>query len=597
MIKNKLLLDWIEEIKNLCQPKDIVVWEGSQEQYDLTADEQVKLGKAIRLNPKLRPNSLLYRSDPSDVARVEKRTFISTKNYETAGPTNNWISSDELKPIMTDLYKGSMKGRTMYVIPFSMGPIGLEMSKLGVEITDSAYVALNMHIMTRTGIDALDLINQGQPFIKCLHSVGYPLEKGQVDPKWPCAPMDKKYISHFPEEEMIWSYGSGYGGNALLGKKCLALRIASAKASKEGWLAEHMLILKLTDPNNQVKYVTGAFPSACGKTNLAMINPNLEGWDAQTIGDDIAWMSIKDDGKMYAINPEAGFFGVTSGTSVASNPNAMKTINKNTIFTNAALTDDGDVWWKDKTKDMPKHLIDWKGNDWYLGDSQRPDHPNARFTSPLTNCPNLAEEFEKPVPISAILFGGRRPTTIPLVHQSFDFEHGIFLGSIMGSEITAATIDDNIGKVRRDPFAMLPFIGYNIADYIKHWQSMTKKTKESLLPKIFYVNWFRKDERGYLWPGFGDNIRVLKWILDRTENKENYVKTAIGYIPDLNTFDIEGLDIDDSQMKTLLEVDSQVWLDEVRSIENYYKNLYKNTLPMVLKDQLNQLKERLKASV
>jgi phosphoenolpyruvate carboxykinase (GTP) len=597
MIKNKLLLDWIEEIKNLCQPKDIVVWEGSQEQYDLTADEQVKLGKAIRLNPKLRPNSLLYRSDPSDVARVEKRTFISTKNYETAGPTNNWISSDELKPIMTDLYKGSMKGRTMYVIPFSMGPIGLEMSKLGVEITDSAYVALNMHIMTRTGIDALDLINQGQPFIKCLHSVGYPLEKGQVDPKWPCAPMDKKYISHFPEEEMIWSYGSGYGGNALLGKKCLALRIASAKASKEGWLAEHMLILKLTDPNNQVKYVTGAFPSACGKTNLAMINPNLEGWDAQTIGDDIAWMSIKDDGKMYAINPEAGFFGVTSGTSVASNPNAMKTINKNTIFTNAALTDDGDVWWKDKTKDMPKHLIDWKGNDWYLGDSQRPDHPNARFTSPLTNCPNLAEEFEKPVQISAILFGGRRPTTIPLVHQSFDFEHGIFLGSIMGSEITAATIDDNIGKVRRDPFAMLPFIGYNIADYIKHWQSMTKKTKESLLPKIFYVNWFRKDERGYLWPGFGDNIRVLKWILDRTENKENYVKTAIGYIPDLNTFDIEGLDIDDSKMKTLLEVDSQVWLDEVRSIENYYNNLYKNTLPMVLKDQLNQLKERLKASV
>jgi phosphoenolpyruvate carboxykinase (GTP) len=409
--------------------------------------------------------------------------------------------------------------------------------------------------------------------------------------------MDKKYISHFPEEEMIWSYGSGYGGNALLGKKCLALRIASAKASKEGWLAEHMLILKLTDPNNQVKYVTGAFPSACGKTNLAMINPNLEGWDAQTIGDDIAWMSIKDDGKMYAINPEAGFFGVTSGTSVASNPNAMKTINKNTIFTNAALTDDGDVWWKDKTKDMPKHLIDWKGNDWYLGDSQRPDHPNARFTSPLTNCPNLAEEFEKPVQISAILFGGRRPTTIPLVHQSFDFEHGIFLGSIMGSEITAATIDDNIGKVRRDPFAMLPFIGYNIADYIKHWQSMTKKTKESLLPKIFYVNWFRKDERGYLWPGFGDNIRVLKWILDRTENKENYVKTAIGYIPDLNTFDIEGLDIDDSKMKTLLEVDSQVWLDEVRSIENYYNNLYKNTLPMVLKDQLNQLKERLKASV
>ena len=593
MIKNKILLDWIKEIKELCQPDEVVIWEGTQKQYDETADEQVQSGKAIRLNPKLRPNSLLYRSHPSDVARVEKRTFISTKNIETAGPTNHWISSDELKPIMLDLYRGSMKGRIMYVIPFSMGPIGLDMSRIGVEITDSAYVALNMQIMTRTGQKVLDLINQGEPFIKCLHSVGYPLEPGMEDPKWPCAPMEKKYISHFPEEEMIWSYGSGYGGNALLGKKCLALRIASSMAQKQGWLAEHMLILKLTDPNQKVSYITGAFPSACGKTNLAMINPSLDGWKAETVGDDIAWMHIKEDGRLYAINPEAGFFGVAPGTSLKTNPNAIETVSKNTIFTNVALTDDGDVWWNDLTKEAPDHLIDWHGNDWYKGDPSKPDHPNSRFTSPLTNCPTLAENYEQPVPISAILFGGRRPSTIPLIHQSFDFEHGIFLGSIMGSEITAATIDDNIGKVRRDPFAMLPFIGYNIKDYIQHWQSMLTRTKENLLPKIFYINWFRKDEHGYLWPGFGENIRVLKWVLERTENKQNYISTPIGLMPDLGKFDLSNLDVSLDAMQELFKVDQSTWIDEVTSIENYYQALYQDSIPRVLVNQLNALKDRL----
>ncbi|MGM0495480.1 MAG: phosphoenolpyruvate carboxykinase (GTP), partial [Bacillota bacterium] len=401
------------------------------------------------------------------------------------------------------------------------------------------------------------------------------------------------YISHFPEENMIWSYGSGYGGNALLGKKCLALRIASSMASKNNWLAEHMLILKLTNDNNKVKYITGAFPSACGKTNLAMINPTLKGWKAETIGDDIAWMEVKDDGKMYAINPEAGFFGVAPGTSYKSNPNAMETISKNTIFTNVALTDDFDVWWKDLTKEAPEHLIDWLGNDWDKTKPSRPDHPNARFTAPLTNCPTLADDYESPVPISAILFGGRRPTTIPLVHQSFNFEHGIFLGSIMGSEVTAAILDDGIGTIRRDPFAMLPFIGYNISDYINHWVEMGNKSTDELLPKIFYVNWFRKDESGFLWPGFGENSRVLKWILERTEGKDNYNKTPIGLIPDLNKFDLFNLDVSQERMQELLKVDKNIWQEEIKSIENYYSNLYKDRLPNVLRNQLDNLKKRL----
>ena len=593
MIKNKVLLDWIEEIKNLCEPKEVLIWDGSQKIYDKTVKEEISSGKAIQLNPKLRPNSILYRSHPSDVARIEKRTFISTSKKEMAGPTNNWISPDDLKPIMLELFKGSMRGRIMYVIPFSMGPVGLDMSRLGVEITDSAYVALNMHLMTRTGHRVLELINQGETFTKCWHSVGYPLEDDMVDPAWPCAPMEEKYISHFPEDNAVWSYGSGYGGNALLGKKCLALRIASALAHEQGWLAEHMLILKLTNPNQETKYITGAFPSACGKTNLAMINPALKGWKAETIGDDIAWLHLKDDGRMYAINPEAGFFGVASGTSKKTNPHAIETVSKDTIFTNVALTDDGDVWWDDLTEEVPNHLIDWKGQDWYKGMDSRPDHPNGRFTSALTNCPNLAENYEEPVPISAILFGGRRPTTIPLIHQSFNFDHGIFIGSIMGSEITAATIDDHIGHVRRDPFAMLPFIGYNISDYVNHWSSFKEKTSEDQLPKIFYVNWFRKDDKGYIWPGFGDNIRVLSWIWDRTENKNNYVQSAIGLLPDLDVFNFEGLNVDLKRMETLFEVDRSVWLNEIKNIENYYQQLYAENLPDVLKEQLELLKQRI----
>jgi phosphoenolpyruvate carboxykinase (GTP) len=592
MTKNATLNAWIEEIRNHTNPDDVVIWSGSQKEYDDLSDHLVKTKKAIRLNPKKRPRSLLFRSDPSDVARVEKRTFISTEKQENAGPTNNWIAKNQLMPLMWDLYENSMKGRTMYVIPFSMGPIGLEMSRFGVEITDSPYVVLNMHIMTRTGQKVLDLINEGADFVKCLHSVGYPLEPGQEDPSWPCAPMEKKFITQFPEERMIWSYGSGYGGNALLGKKCFALRIASAIAKDEGWLAEHMLILKLTSPKNEVKYITGAFPSACGKTNLAMINPSLKNWKAETIGDDIAWLKIKEDGLMYAINPEAGFFGVTSGTCYKTNPTAMNSIKSDTIFTNVALTDDFDVYWEGLSQE-PDHLIDWHGNDWYKGDENRPDHPNARFTASLTNCPSLADEYEKPVPISAILFGGRRPSTIPLIHQSFNFKHGIFIGSIMGSEITAAAIDENIGKVRRDPFAMLPFIGYNIADYINHWLDVSKQTTEEKLPKIFFVNWFRKENGKFLWPGFGENSRVLKWIFERTDDENNYVESAIGLLPDTNKFDFNGLNIDKKNIDILFGIDKGEWLEETEAIRKYYYSLYQENTPLVLREQLSDLIVRL----
>ncbi len=591
MTKNNALNAWIEEIGNHTNPDNIIIWSGSQNEYDLLAEEMVKTKKAIRLNPKKRPRSLLFRSDPSDVARVEKRTFISTTHQESAGPTNNWIAKEQLMPIMWELFKNSMNGRTMYVIPFSMGPIGEEMSRFGVEITDSPYVVLNMHIMTRTGNKVLELIEKGSDFVKCLHSVGYPLMPGDEDPNWPCAPIEQKYITQFPEERMIWSYGSGYGGNALLGKKCFALRIASAIAKDEGWLAEHMLILKLTNPEQEVKYITGAFPSACGKTNLAMINPSLEGWKAETLGDDIAWIKVKEDGKMYAINPEAGFFGVTSGTSYKTNPIAMESIKHDTIFTNVALTDDGDVWWEGKDE-APEHLIDWHGNDWYKGNHMRPDHPNARFTSPLTNCPSLAKEYETPVPISAMLFGGRRPSTIPLIHQSYNFQHGIFIGSIIGSEITAAAIDENIGKVRRDPFAMLPFIGYNIYDYINHWLEVSKQTQEEKLPKIFFVNWFRKENNKFLWPGFGENSRVLKWIFERTNDVQNFIKTPIGLIPDLTKFDLSNLDISKNKLSTLFEVDKNDWAVEIEEIRKYYYNLFGENTPIILKEQLSSLIQR-----
>jgi len=596
MLKNKKLVNWVNDMAKLCNPDSIHWCDGSDSEYDSLLQMMVAKGSAIALNPKKRPGCFLFRSHPSDVARVENRTFISSKNKEDAGPTNNWVDPLELKKTMTSLYEGCMQGRIMYVIPYSMGPVGSPLSKIGVEITDSAYVVVNMRIMTRIGTKVLDVLGKDGDFVPCLHSVGFPLTPGVVDPAWPCAPIEQKFISHFPEEKLIWSYGSGYGGNALLGKKCFALRIASVQAKEEGWMAEHMFILKVTSPEGSSKYITGAFPSACGKTNLAMLVPTIPGWKVETVGDDIAWMKFGKDGRLHAINPEAGFFGVAPGTSYQSNPNAMHCVEKNTIFTNVALTDDGDVWWEGIGYDAPDHLVDWTGNDWYKGITTTPAaHPNSRFTTPAYQCPAISADWESEtgVPISAILIGGRRPSTIPLVNESFSWNHGVFLGSIMGSEITAASIDKNIGKVRRDPFAMLPFIGYHIGDYFKHWFEIGKMTTPDKLPRIYYVNWFRKNSSGkFIWPGYGENSRILKWVFERIDGKAKAVKTPIGNLPAVEDLDLNGLTVSKDDLQSILTVDREQWIKEAADVKEYYA-IYENKFPKELGDELSKLQKSL----
>jgi phosphoenolpyruvate carboxykinase (GTP) len=592
---HRAVLTWVDEMARHCHADKVFWCDGSDREYQFLCDLMIKTGTFTKLNEKLRPGCYLARSHPSDVARVEDRTFICSKTKDEAGPTNHWADPAEMKEKMRSLFKGCMKGRTLFVIPFAMGPLDSPICKIGIEITDSPYVVANMRIMTRMGQAAMDKLGSEGAFIPCLHSVGAPLQPGQKDAPWPCEPdPQKKYIVHFPDEPSIWSYGSGYGGNALLGKKCLALRIASVVAKREGWMAEHMLILRLTSPQGKKHHLAAAFPSACGKTNLAMMQPTLPGWKVTTLGDDIAWIRVGKDGRLYAMNPETGFFGVAPGTSAKSNPHAMTACAKNTIFTNVLLAPDDDVWWEDMGVPAPAKGIDWEGNEWTPACGRKGAHPNSRFTAPAAQCPVIDPDWEKAqgVPLSAILFGGRRPHTIPLVCEAFDWEHGVFMGSACGSETTAAALGQ-AGVLRRDPFAMLPFCGYNMGDYFAHWLSFAQKTDRAKLPKVFFVNWFRRSADGkFLWPGFGENGRVLKWICERVEGTAKAQRTPIGNLPTADALDVASLNFNNHDLKELLAVDLAGWKKEAEDVAvNYAK--FGSRLPKALNEQLDGLRNRL----